>query len=213
MTRKRETISIPEAANLLKIGIRSIYRYIDKGILNKSKTGKKSYLYLEEVIALQNRMGTEPDVLIDIATDKIDNNNIKKTVNLEQQHYEALLIRLGQLEAQKELLLEYKTDSERKDLELKETRNWFEETLKENKKIINDIDKKNNELTKLKDNLNQLQKELEKVDKIKSKNNIQENLLTKKDSELEELKKNMAQLRQELHNVKSRNIFKRIFNK
>ena len=75
------------------------------------------------------------------------------------------------------------------------------------------IDQKNLELSELKNNLKQLQEELAKVGIIKSKSNIQENLLVKKDSELGELKKNIAQLRQELHRVKSKNIFQRIFNK
>jgi septal ring factor EnvC (AmiA/AmiB activator) len=105
---------------------------------------------------------------------------------VDRSHYDNLLTRLGYLEKEQQLLLEYKEGLKRKNEELIETRTWLEESIQENKQV----------------------QEQNKHIKSSSIFTIQ-----KKDAELKELRKNLTELRQELGKVKKRGLLKRIFNK
>jgi excisionase family DNA binding protein len=131
----RDRVTIQEASLILSIGRKTIYRWIDKGLLSKTKEGKNAYVSLAEVRALYVRGDTQADTLnvsgdvTDIQTDThhdtlIDTQEPHRGTNtaiVEVSYLEGLLVRLGQLEAEKRYLLEYKTGLEVKDKELAET--------------------------------------------------------------------------------------------
>ena len=130
MTRDRVTIQ--QAAQTLSIGRKTIYRWIDKGLLSREKEGKNAYVSLAEVRTLCVRGDTQADTLNvsgdvtdthhDTLIDTQDTHHDTNTAIVEVSYLEGLLVRLGQLEAEKRYLLEYKGGIEAKDKELTEAR-------------------------------------------------------------------------------------------
>lgn len=116
--KSQEKVTINLAAKVLNVDRRTIYRWMDKGVLSKIKEGKKTYILMDEVRTLRDKSATD-DKSHNVSQFRGTN---KDTVTVDRSHYEALLIRLGQLEVKEKNLLEYKTGLEEKDKELKITR-------------------------------------------------------------------------------------------
>ncbi len=115
LTQSKATIQ--EAAKTLHIDRKTIYRWIEKGLLSKVKEGNKTLVILEEVKTICDK-GMSQDVT-KLEADSVTNANI---VTLDRPHYEGLLIKLGQFEAERRYLLEYKENLKAKDKELSETK-------------------------------------------------------------------------------------------
>lgn len=113
-TKTQEKATVQEAAKALSIGRKTIYRWINKGLLSKVKEAKKTYVLLDEVKAICGKGKTQTDTKIE-SKKSLDTN----IISLERIHYEGLLIRLGQLEVKEKYLLEYKDGLEEKNKELK----------------------------------------------------------------------------------------------
>jgi excisionase family DNA binding protein len=114
-TLTQDKVTIQQASVILNIGRKTIYRWIDKGLLSKTKEGKNAYVSMSEVRALCDRSDTQVDTLRDTHKDT-------NTATVDVSYLEGLLVRLGQLEAEKRYLLEYKTGLEEKDKELTQIR-------------------------------------------------------------------------------------------
>ncbi len=115
LTQSKATIQ--EAAKALHIDRKTIYRWIEKGLLSKVKEGNKTFVILEEVKTICDK-GMSQDAT-KLEADSVANTNI---VTLDRPHYEGLLIKLGQFEAERRYLLEYKEGLEAKDKELSKTK-------------------------------------------------------------------------------------------
>ncbi len=113
----QEKATIQEAAGLCQVDRKTIYRWINKGLISKQKKGNKTFVLLEEVRALCG-IGTPQDATKFVAESGKSHN----LVTVERPHYEGLLVRLGQLESEKRYLLEYKAGLEEKDRELSEAK-------------------------------------------------------------------------------------------
>ena len=111
----QDKATIQEAAKALHVDRKTIYRWIEKGLLSKVKEGNKTLVIMEEVKAICDK-GISQDVT-KLEADSVTNTNI---VTLDRPHYEGLLIKLGQFEAERRYLLEYKTGLQAKDKELSE---------------------------------------------------------------------------------------------
>ena len=172
-----EKITIQLASKSLKCSEKTIRRYIEKGILSTIKEGRRIYIPSNEIRELRNR---QPKV------DKIFHIPRRDKVVVDRSHYDGLLTRLGYLEKEKQLLLEYKEDLKIKNEELIETRTWLEESMRENKQAQ------------------------EKISHLKSSSIF---TLQKKDDQIEELEKDLAELRHELNKIKRRGLIDRILNK
>ena len=130
MTQNRVTIQ--EAAKIANIGRKTIYRWIDKGLLSREKEGNRAYVSLSEVRALCVRGVTQQDTesvssgVTDTQQGTLNDtqgaHKDTNTATVDVSYLEGLLVRLGQLEAEKRYLLEYKTGLEEKDKELAEAR-------------------------------------------------------------------------------------------
>lgn len=120
-TLTQDKVTIQEACKIAKVSRKTLYRWIEKGLLSRVKEENRAYISLAEVRALCNQGDTQDDTGIvsgDIPMTQQDTNR----VTLDRQHYEGLLIKLGQYEAERRYLLEYKAGLEAKDKELAETK-------------------------------------------------------------------------------------------
>ena len=172
-SQSQEKVTIKVAAKALNVNRRTIYRWISKGMITKIEENKKSFVATDEIRALRNKSNDKmPQRQNHYAP---QNNKSSDTVTLGMTHYESMLIRLGQLENEKALLLEYKGDLEKKDNDFQEAKSqliettlWLEETEKENKKLAVQkyaIKIQNKEIENLKRNLHDLHRKLIKIKK------------------------------------------------
>lgn len=106
-----ERVTIPLAAKALKVSTKTVQRYIEKGQLSKIKEGTRVYVPMDEIRAL---LSGHPKI------DKSPHVHEKDRVTVDRTHYDSLLVRLGQLEANQQLLLEYRQGIEKKELALAE---------------------------------------------------------------------------------------------
>ncbi|MGA1823269.1 MAG: helix-turn-helix domain-containing protein [bacterium] len=182
-SQSQEIVTIKVAAKALNVNRRTIYRWINKGLISKVEDNKKTFVPIDDIRALRNKSNNKMP--------QRQNHHVSQnysscdTVTLGMEHYESMLIRLGQLEHEKTLFLEYKGDLEKKEKEFEETKSqliettlWLEEAEKENKKIA-------------------LQKYAAKIQK----------------KEIENLKRNLHELNRQLSKLKKRGLLERIFNK
>jgi DNA-binding transcriptional MerR regulator len=197
MTRQvsEEKITIRVAAKALGVTERTVQRYIEKGILSKIKDGYRIYVYADEVRKLRQQeydkaYDTETSVTtgttqIDASDDSHDRDTT--VVVIDRPHYEGLLTRLGQLEAQNNHLIEYKEGLERQTKKVYEL---------ETSQI------------ELKTNLVKKDKEIEA---IKSQTEELEKEKTQLEEKMREKETRAAELETELQKIKSMSVWKRIF--
>ncbi len=121
----QDKVTIQQASTLNHVTRKTIYTWINKGLLQVKKEGNRSYVSLAKVQELCNQKGTQKDTVNgyqDTEGIQKDTQQDTRVVTLDREHYEGLLIRLGQLESEKRYLLEYKGGLEAKDKELAEAK-------------------------------------------------------------------------------------------
>jgi hypothetical protein len=111
--RPQNKATIQEAAKTLHVDRKTIYRWISKGLISKYVEENKTYVILEEVKAICGK--GVPQEATSFVAENVASPNI---VTVDRPHYEGLLIKLGQYEAERRYLLEYKEGLEAKDKEL-----------------------------------------------------------------------------------------------
>ena len=148
-TVTQNKVTISDAAKHLNISRKTLYRWIDKGLLSKHKEGNNSFVMLSEVRALCDRGVTQNDTEVvsgDVAgiqqMTQDDTPKDTENVTVKISYLEGLLVRLGQLESEKRYLLEYKADIEAKDKAIAEA----EKLLREKNRAMEQAGKKIQEL-------------------------------------------------------------------
>lgn len=122
-TMTQDKVTIQEAARTLNIDRRKIYRWIEKGLISKYPEDGKTFVLLEEVQAFCAEHTTESAQERTTHNGRTEISTTEHTHYIvDKEHYEGLLIRLGQLESEKRYLLEYKGGLETKEKELTEAR-------------------------------------------------------------------------------------------
>jgi excisionase family DNA binding protein len=170
-----EKLTIQQAARALNVDPRTIYRLIGKGSISKVKEAGRTYVLWSDVKALSGECQTcqtldKPNVghvrlnvgqfdndvgQAEIVFDsEIDNDathvRTKDTHYIvDRDHYEGLLIRLGQLESEKRYLLEYKEGLEAKDRALEQAKGNISAQAQELDQARATIAKARNELQRL----------------------------------------------------------------
>jgi len=110
---EHDRITIQQASDRLKINRKTIYRWIERGLVSKEKEGNRAYVSMAEVQAQYDREHVkEHDGHTGNVTGNIPGIDI---VTLEKNRYEALLIRLGGLEAERRHLLTFQDAIQEKD--------------------------------------------------------------------------------------------------
>lgn len=105
-----EKVTVQVAAKALGVHEKSVHRYIAKGLLTRIRDGNRTYVPLAQVVHLRNEQKQSGQGQV---TDKIegvpkDGNKVSvtktATVTIDRDHYEGILIRIGQLEAENKTL-------------------------------------------------------------------------------------------------------------
>jgi len=108
-----EAVSIKEAAKALNVSHRTVWNYIKKGKLDKVMVANKAHVTQASIERLSQDSTQTVNESISVSPGK---------AVVEVAYLEALMTRLGQLEAEKRYLLEYQADREAKEKELVEAR-------------------------------------------------------------------------------------------
>lgn len=114
-------MTIQEAARIANISRQTLYRWIEKGLLSREKDKNLSFVSLAEVQALCNQ-SDKPNDTDNVTSNNQDTQQDVNRVTVDRAHYDGLLVRLGQYEAERRYLIEYKADVEAKDKELAQIR-------------------------------------------------------------------------------------------
>ena len=209
-----EKLTIQEAARALNVDPRTIYRLIGKGSISKVKEAGRTYVLWSDVKALSGECQTcptldkpnvghvRPDVgqfdndvgQAEIVFDsEIDNDathvRTKDTHYIvDRDHYEGLLIRLGQLESEKRYLLEYKEGLEAKDKALEQAKG--------------NISAQAQELDQARATITKARSELQRLMEIKQDAEKKAKVVLDKQTELEAQKREMETLRAENERLK-----------
>lgn len=125
-----EKVTVQVAAKALDVTPKTIHQWLKSGTLSRVKEGNRTYILMDEVRTLrEKRLVTSEGQVIKKEGSLTPGNNL---VTVNREHYDGLLVRLGQLEAKQELLLEYKAGIEAKDRAIAEA----EQLLKEKNKVM-----------------------------------------------------------------------------
>jgi hypothetical protein len=175
MTTTNEKLTLQIAAKALHMSVRTIQRYLDKGLLTKVKEDGKVYVYADEIRGLKNKLTT---------TNKLSDDTKKKSpgqATVDLLYLEGLLIQVGQLKEKQQLLLTYENDIRQKN----DTLLAKERELLEQKAMI---EQKNKELI-------EAEKLLQEKDKVMEKAGAEIQRLRNEAKKAEELQAEIARLK------------------
>ena len=127
MDTSEEKVTVKVAAKALGVSDKTVYRYIEKGMLSKVKEGRRVYIPMSEVRTLRNRQGEKVSIQV-LDTRKEEMSK----VSITKKEYESLLLELGELRERNKLLLEHKLNRDQtliaKDEEVTELREKLKES-------------------------------------------------------------------------------------
>ena len=153
-----EKVTISLAAKALKVSTKTVHRYIERGQLSKLKEGTRIYVPMDEIRAL---LSGQPKV------DKCPRVHEKDRVTVDRTHYDGLLVRLGQLEANQQLLLEYRAGIESRDKALEQAKENISAQAQELATVKSALNTNSTELDKAKATITKARNELQMLMEIK----------------------------------------------
>ncbi|MEW5804603.1 MAG: helix-turn-helix domain-containing protein [bacterium] len=125
----QDKVTIQEAARIANISRKTLYRWIEKGLISREKDKNLSFVSLAEVKAVCDRVTNQQDTenvttgnTQDAQQDTIRVTEDTNTVTLKLEYYNGLITRLAGLEIERRYLLENKEGLEAREQELTETR-------------------------------------------------------------------------------------------
>lgn len=112
MTTTTQKLTLQVAAKALDVSVRTVQRYIDKGLITKVKEDGKVYVIADEIRGLKKKLEATNDTTDDRA------KSVKTTVTVDMSYLEGLLVQIGEMKEKQRLLLEYRDDIRQKELSL-----------------------------------------------------------------------------------------------
>lgn len=181
-----EKVTIPLAAKALKVSTKTVHRYIEKGQLSKLKEGTRIYVPMDEIRAL---LSGQPKV------DKSPRVHEKDRVTVDRTHYDSLLVRLGQLEANQQLLLEYKEGLQTKEKALEQAKENINAQAQELAAVKSAQNANSAELAEARATITKARSELQRLLEIKQDAERKQAALEVKERENIELKAEVERLK------------------
>lgn len=203
MTQDRVTIQ--EAVKTLGISRKTLYRWIDKGLLSREKEGNRAYVSLAEVRALCDRVTTQQDIEIvsgDMSGTHQRGQGDTNRVTVDMPYLEGLLVRLVQLEAEKRYLLEYKTGLDAKDKELTDTKETLNTQANELAAVRSELDNNSHELDQARETISKARAELEKMVQLKQESEQKARALMEQEAKVEQKDRELEALRAEVERLR-----------
>lgn len=185
-----EKVTIQVAAKALSVTPKTIHQWLRNGTLTRVKEGNRTYILMDEMRALRQERVTNPKSEVITSEAKIEQvtNQGDDIVPIKRAHYEGLLTRLGQLEANQQLLLEYKEGLQGKDKAL--------EQAKEN------INAQAQELAEARATITKARNELQRLLEIKQNTEIKGRALMEQQAKIERKDKELAEIRTEVERLR-----------
>lgn len=104
-----EKVTLAVACKALGVSRKTIYSYVEKGLLRLTKEGSRSYIAADDIKALRSEK-LSPETVTKV-TSRVT-PAVTETVTLHRNEYDSLIARNAWLEAQSERLIEYKGELE-----------------------------------------------------------------------------------------------------
>jgi len=160
-----EKVTIQVAAKALNVTPKTVHQWLRTGTLTRVKDGNRTYILMDEVRALrQNRVTNQKSEVITSEGKSEPSNNLgNNMVPIDREHYEGLLIRLGQLEANQQLLLEYKAGIEYRDKALEQAKGNISGQAQELAAVRSALDTNSAELEKARSTITKARSELQRL--------------------------------------------------
>lgn len=119
-----EKVTIQVASKALNVTPKTVHQWLRTGTLTRVKDGNRTYILMDDVRALRQTRVTnqKSEVITSEGKNESGNNQGYDMVPIKREHYEGLLTRLGQLEANQQLLLEYRAGIESRDKALEQAK-------------------------------------------------------------------------------------------
>lgn len=109
-----ERLELKTAAKALGISVRTVQRYIERGLLTRVKERGRIFVIPDEVKILKKKLEVEGKT----TKDKAGKNTTTVTVDLS--YLEGLMTKLAQLEEKQKLMLTYQEDIKKKEMTIEE---------------------------------------------------------------------------------------------
>jgi DNA repair exonuclease SbcCD ATPase subunit len=197
-----EKVTISLAAKALKVSTKTVHRYIERGQLSKLKEGTRVYVPMDEIRAL---LSGQPTV------DKSPRVHEKDKVTVDRTHYDGLLVRLGQLEANQQLLLEYRAGIESRDKALEQAKGNISAQAEELTTVKSALDANNSELEQAKSTITKARNELQRLMEIKQDAEQKAKVVLNQQEALEAKERELAEIRAENEQLKRLRWWERLF--
>lgn len=206
--RPQDKATIQEAAKALHIDRKTIYRWIGKGLISKHVEGNKTYVLMEEVRAICGK--DKPQEAASSVAENVASPNI---VTVDRPHYEGLLIKLGQYEAERRYLLEYKTGLEAKERELSETKATLAANTEKLAGAKSALDANSHELAEARATITKARSELQRLFEIKQDAEQKARALMEQQGKIEQKDRELEALRAENERLKRLRWWERLFRR
>jgi len=185
-----EKVTIQVAAKALNVTPKTVHQWLRTGTLTRVKDGNRTYILMDEVRALRQARVTNPksEVITFEAKNEQVTNQGYDMVPIKREHYEGLLTRLGQLEANQQLLLEYRAGIEYRDKALEQAKG--------------NISAQAQELDQAKATISKARSELQRLMEIKQDAEQKAKMVLNQQAALQQREKELAEIRSENERLK-----------
>lgn len=199
MTTTSKKITLQVAAKALDISVRTVQRYLDKGLITKIKEDAKVYVYADEIRGLRKRLEATNDTTDDMA------KSVKTTVTVDMSYLEGLLVQIGEMKEKQRLLLEYKDDIRQREVSLLAK----EQELTQTKAALA---ANSAELDQAKAAITKARSELQRLLEIQQNAEQKAKMVIDQQAALEAKERELAEIRAEVERLK-KPFWKRIFKR
>ena len=196
-----EKVTIQVAAKALNVTPKTVHQWLRTGILTRVKDGNRTYILMDEVRALRQNRVTNPKSEVITSEGKIEpsNNLGNNIVPIDREHYEGLLIRLGQLEGfNQQLLLEYRACIESRDKALEQAKRNISAQAQELATVKGVLAANTEELDQARATINKARSELQRLLRIKEDAEQKAKVVLDQQEALKAKEHELAEIRYEL---------------
>jgi DNA-binding transcriptional MerR regulator len=196
-----EKASITVAAKALGVSAKTIQRWVKSGKIQSIREDNRIFIPVDEIRArLQDKRASVEDIdqdkkeAVQTTIGHTEDKNLD-VIPITRTHYEGLLTRLGQLEANQQLLLEYKEGLQVKEKALDQARENLNAQSQELAEIKGALAANSSELEEAKKVISRARLELEKLVEIRTDAERKAETLAEREAEVDRLRAENARLR------------------
>lgn len=200
-SRTNEKASIQVAAKALGVSAKTIQRWVKSGKIQSIREDNRVFIPVDEI---RTRLQEQRAGVADIDQDKkedvqtIRGHDEAKSIDvipITRTHYEGLLTRLGQLEANQQLLLEYRAGIESRDKALEQAKGNISAQAQELATVKTALTTNSAELDQARAVISKARSELEKMVELKQESEQKAKDLLDKQVEIDRLRAENTRLK------------------